>query len=248
MGGFPMFDSTSCANPTRRLSRNFAALALAVAVASGCAMTQNVRQIDKLEAVSENPRILLMTPDIKYYLITTGGVAEPHADWTEAARSNFAVALARFADARSIDVVTGSDEINLSDQEISYRKLHAAVGYTIMNNYFGMQTLPSKNREFDWSLGPDIRSIGEQYDADYAFFVFYRDYQASGGRIFFSVLAAVAGVGVSTGWEGGFASMVDLKTGDIVWFNMVLAGSGELRNADGAAATVNKLFKDMPAG
>jgi hypothetical protein len=117
-----------------------------------------------------------------------------------------------------------------------------------MNNYFGMQTLPSKNREFDWSLGPDIRSIGEQYDADYAFFVFYRDYQASGGRIFFSVLAAVAGVGVSTGWEGGFASMVDLKTGDIVWFNMVLAGSGELRNADGAAATVNKLFKDMPAG
>ncbi len=244
-----MTDFNSKKIPGRNFFKMLGLLAFATLSVTGCATTQNVRQIDRLESTVENPRILLMTPDIKYYLITTGGLAEPHADWTEAARSNFAVALARFADARSIDVVSGSDEINLSDQEISYRKLHAAVGYTIMNNYFGMQTLPSKNREFDWSLGPDIRSIGEQYDADYALFVFYRDYQASGGRIFFSVLAAaVGGVGVSTGWEGGFASIVDLKTGDIVWFNMVLAGSGELRNADGAAATVNKLFKDMPAG
>jgi hypothetical protein len=243
-----MTDFNSKKIPGRNFFKMLGLLAFATLSVTGCATTQNVRQIDRLKSTVENPRILLMTPDIKYYLITTGGVAEPHADWTEAARSNFAVALARFADARSIDVVTGSDEINLSDQEISYRKLHAAVGYTIMNNYFGMQTLPSKNREFDWSLGPDIRSIGDQYNSDYALFVFYRDYQASGGRIFFSILAAVAGVGVSTGWEGGFASMVDLKTGDIVWFNMVLAGSGELRNADGAAATVNKLFKDMPAG
>jgi hypothetical protein len=77
-------------------------------------------------------------------------------------------------------------------------------------------------------------------------FVFYRDYQASGGRVAFAILAAAAGAGVSTGSEHGFASLVDLKTGDIVWFNVVRAGSGELRDKNGAAAAVSVLFKDIP--
>jgi hypothetical protein len=39
---------------------------------------------------------------------------------------------------------------------------------------------------------------------------------------------------------------VDLQTGDIVWFNVVIMGSGELRDKEGAAAAVQSLFKDMP--
>ncbi len=243
-----MTDFDSKKNPGRNFFRMLWLLAFVTLSVTGCATTQIVRQIDRLESTAENPRILLMTPDIKYYLVTTSGLPEPHADWTEAARRNFSSAFAVFADARGIDLASMDDEINLSDQEIRYRKLHGAVGQTILNNHFGMQTLPSKNEEFDWSLGPDIQGIGEKYEADYGLFVFYRDYQASGGRVFFSILAAAAGVGVSTGWEGGFASMVDLKTGDIVWFNMVQVGSGELRYADSAAMTVEKLFEDMPAG
>ena len=131
-----------------------------------------------------------------------------------------------------------------------YERLHSAVGYTILNNHFGMMKLPSKaNGEiFDWSLGPGISAIAEQYNADYALFVYYRDYQASGGRIAFAIIAAAAGAGVSTGSEHGFASLVDLRTGDIVWFNVVGAGSGELRERDGAAAAVNTLFRDIPTG
>jgi len=53
-------------------------------------------------------------------------------------------------------------------------------------------------------------------------------------------------VGVATGSESGFASLIDLKTGDIVWFNVVTAGSGELRDEKGAVIAVNKLFKDLP--
>ena len=33
---------------------------------------------------------------------------------------------------------------------------------------------------------------------------------------------------------------------DIVWFNVVGAGSGELRDEKGAVAAVNTLFKDIP--
>jgi hypothetical protein len=222
-----------------------AVVAIAVVAMSGCAAS-NVQQIDRLSTVRDNPRILLMPPDIRYYLLTAGGVPEPNAEWTEAAQQNFAEAIEDYAASIGTDLKI-LDKRNLSQTEIQYEELHSAVGYTIINNYFGYAKLPSKNGEFDWSLGPDIKEIGEQHDADYALFVFYRDYQASGGRVAFAILAAAAtGVASDVGSESGFASLVDLKTGDVVWFNVVSAGSGELRKKEGAASAVNALFKDIP--
>jgi len=213
---------------------------------SGCATTAtSVQQIDQLESIGENPRILLMPPDIRYYLITAGGVAEPHAEWTNAAKENFAVAIEDYADSIGTDLKV-LDESNMSTREARYEELYSAVGLTILTNHFGMFSLPGKNNEFDWSLGPEIRSIGVDHDADYALFVYYRDRQASGGRVAFAILAAAAGVSSDVGSESGFASLVDLKTGDIVWFNRVIAGSGELRKKEGAAEAVAKLFADIP--
>ncbi len=213
---------------------------------SGCvSTTSNVQQIDKLETVRENPRIVLMPPDIRYYLLTTGGIPEPHAEWTAAAQENFAVAIKEYADSIGSDLKI-LDESNLSPFEVRYEELHSAVGFTVISNYFGPNKLPTKNNAFDWSLGPEIKSIGEEHDADYALFVYYRDRQASGGRVAFAILAAVAGGAADTGSEQGFASLVDLRTGEIVWFNIVTAGSGELRKKEGAAAAVAKLFKDIP--
>ena len=41
-----------------------------IVVMAGCATgaATRVRQIDRLESVGDNPRILIMEPDIKYYL------------------------------------------------------------------------------------------------------------------------------------------------------------------------------------
>ena len=57
---------------------------------------------------------------------------------------------------------------------------------------------------------------------------------------------AAVGAAVPLGAEQGFASLVDLRTGDIVWFNVVGAGSGEMRDEEGAVAAVNTLFRDIP--
>lgn len=222
-----------------------------VLLMAGCATTQNVQQIDRLESVGENPKILLMPPDIRYYLLTTGGVPEPNAEWTEAAQENFASAVLDYAAARGTDIKF-LDEQNLSPQEIQYEQLHSAVGMTVLMNHFGYLKLPSKDGEFDWTLGPGVAEIGDQHDADYALFTYYRDHQASGGRIAFAILAMAASAAAggsaapSMGSEVGFASLVDLKTGDIVWFNVVNAGAGELRDKEGAVITVNTLFKDIP--
>ena len=212
----------------------------------GCATGSGVKQIDRLESVSENPNILIMTPDVKYYLLTAGGVPQPHAEWTEAARINFADSLQEYADERNINVITLKGGEALSNTEISYQKLYSAVGISILIHHFGITKLPTKQGAFDWSLGPGVSEIGDKYGADYALFSYYRDYQASGGRVAFSILAAVAGVGVSTGSERGFASLVDLRTGDIVWFNQLTTGVGELRHKEGSRATIDALFKDLP--
>ena len=178
--------------------------------------------------------------------MTAGGVPEPNADWTESALSNFMTATLDYAREIGADI-RAIDKNDLGDDEIRYDTLHSAVGRTIMDNHFGMFKLPSKADNFDWSLGPGVGTIADRYDADYALFVHYRDYQASGGRVAMSIFTAlVTGVATPMGAEQGFASLVDLKTGDIVWFNVVTAGSGELRNADGAATAVRGLFKNIP--
>ncbi len=224
-------------------SRLFVASVLAMLV-SACA-PMNVKQVDRLSTAEENPRILLMPPDIRYYLLTAGGVPEPNAEWTEAAQANFTEAVTDYAASIGTDLKL-ADKTNLSQAEIDYEELHSAVGFTILSNYFGSAPLPSKNGQFDWSLGPGISEIGEDHDADYALYVYYRDYQASGGRIAFAVLAAATGAVSSVGSESGFASLIDLRTGNVVWFNVVTSGSGELRQKEGAAAAVRTLFKDIP--
>jgi hypothetical protein len=231
----------------KSMFRSLFAVVAIIAIA-GCATSTKVKQIDRLESVGENPRILIMEPDIKYYLLTVSGVPEPHAEWTIAARENFANALKAYANERGTEVVMMTDSNQLGSAEIEYSKLHGAVGLTIQVNHFGQLRLPNKEGVFDWSLGPGVAEIGEKYNADYALFSYYRDYQASGGRVAFAVLAAALGQvgGYSIGSEQGFASLVDLKSGDIVWFNVVQTSAGELRDEQGAGTVVTNLFKGMP--
>jgi hypothetical protein len=230
------------------LRNNFITSALTLLLLSACATTSNVKQVDRLDAVEEDPVILIMTPDVKYYLLTAGGVSQPHAEWTEAAKKNFSTALQEYAKERNINIITPPIDRQLDDTEVMYQKLYSAVGTSILIHHFGAMKLPTKQGSFDWSLGQGTQAIADKYGADYALFSYYRDYQASEGRVAFAVLAAVAGVGISTGYEAGFASLVDLRTGDIVWFNQVTIGAGELRHEDGARATIDVLFKDMPEG
>jgi hypothetical protein len=214
----------------------------------GCVSSSTTAsQISTLVPGGDRPRILLMTPDVKYYLWTAGGVAEPQAEWTEAARENFLNSATNNLNARDTDLVVMGKSVGVDEVLRRYEKLHEAVGQTIMVNHFGLAKLPSKNGVFDWSLGPGVEEIGEQYEADYALFVFYRDYQSSGGRVAMSVVLAALGGGMATSAEFGFASLVDLKTGNVVWFNIISAGAGELRDAAGANKTVDQLLKDWPA-
>ncbi len=102
-----MSDSIPTAKRSRRSFMTFTLLASSFVLFAGCVtMTQTASQINQLESIRENPRILLMTPDIKYYLHKAAGVSEPNREWTEAAQQNFSVALQEYAARIGTDLVT----------------------------------------------------------------------------------------------------------------------------------------------
>jgi len=110
-------------------------------------------------------------------------------------------------------------------------------------------------------LGEDAVSLGRKTGYDYALFLHAEDQVASTGRIALGVLG-LAGcfVGFCAPNVGGatqldYASLVDLKTGKVVWFNVVRAGSeipgikfGDLRTPAGAAQMVDRLLGRMKPG
>ena len=220
----------------------FVAVLLVIPPASSGAPQQSY--VTKFPADS---RIVLMPPDIRYYLISAGGNPELHEAWTADAESRFSIAFAAGAASRGVNAGVAS-RADLSEQALSYEGLHAAVGEAIVEHVVGDAGLPSKstNRINEWTLGPGVSVIREETGADYALFVHYRDNQSSGGRIAFAILAAAANRVIPTGSEHGFASLVDLQHGTVAWFAVLPDAGLELREEDGAAELAAWILGQLP--
>lgn len=60
------------------------------------------------------------------------------------------------------------------------------------------------------------------------------------------VALALLGVGVAGGFQIGYASLVDLSNGRVLWFNQLMRGTGDLREAEPASETVRALLNNFP--
>jgi hypothetical protein len=140
--------------------------------------------------------------------------------------------------------------------------LNFAVAQSIVIHKYLGDYLPTKRgKGLDWTLGEDAVRLGQKSGYDYALFLHAEDQVASTGRIALGVIG-LAGcfVGFCAPNVGGatqldYASLVDLKTGEVVWFNVVQAGSqvpgikfGDLRTPQGAAQMVDRLLGRMKPG
>lgn len=214
---------------------------------AGCATSGDNNPRSSLEPLPGNSRIVLMPPDIRYYLMTAGGNPELHAAWTADAEAGFAAAVAGEAGTRGIDFQV-MERNELSEDLYRYEGLHAAVGQAIIKHSLSGAPLPSKNDNAvsRWTLGPGVNAIRETTGADYALFVHYRENQASGGRIAFAILAAAANIVIPTSSEHGFASLVDLRSGDISWFGVLYDDGFEIREPAGAEVVADWLLQELP--
>lgn len=197
-----------------------------------------------------NARVLLMPVNIQLFELTVGGLAEPKADWTAAAEKHVHTALESFLAEKKDTVVlyeAPKDNPEKARTNEQLMKLYEVVGQTIMvHTYFAGFNLPTKKDSFDWSLGSGIQRINERYDADVALFIFIRDSYASPGRKVAMVVGALAGIAVAGGAQTGSASLVDLITGNILWFGRLTRPTGDLRTPEPAKEAVSQLLSEIP--
>jgi len=232
--------------PLGGVMRHLVAVVAACLLLAACTTTNT-----KLAVNSTKPppgaRIVLVDPDIELAVLTAAGLQEPRADWTAQGHANVAAEIERQMKARAHTYRLLDPNDAMAGRTGQLLRLHEAVGQSIMMFNYGYVSLPTKKGSFDWTLGEGAQALGSAYDADYALFVYGRGNYASGARVATAVGLAMLGVGVPIGGQQCFASLVDLKTGRVVWFNVASTGpNSDMRKADGAAALVEAVLKDAP--
>ncbi len=247
-----------------RRSAITAAVTLGLAL-SACVQTRQYADLDFAPPKGDYD-LLVLRPDVSIGSVTTGGMVEQRADWTDQARANILKALEAQQSNRGGKVVVAdrrSEVPNATADEVAeIERLNYVVDESIvLHKYLGAY-LPTKNRRaLDYTLGKEAVDFGRKTGFDYLLFLHAEDSFASTGRVALQIVG-IAGCfigfcapNVGGGGQLAYASLVDLRTGEVVWFNVLQAGTqiagvkmGDMRTEAGAAQMVERLLGRMKAG
>lgn len=237
--------------PTRSLWRWLLALTLC-GLLNACASTQvRTAKTDDGAPLVVSGSVVMVEPDIELYEVLAGGAQEPRKAWTEAARRLYPQMAREVLAGRGIEVKpdfplppdTGAD-----DRLRQLYLLNQAVSISVLQ--YGRSTsgsgLRNKRGKFDWTLGPGVSVLRDATGADYALFTYTRDSYTSGGRAAMRIIGFVLlGGDIGGGYQIGLASLVDLRTGRVVWHNLLVDQAGDLRDEPGARETADDLLKNL---
>src|SRR5690348_7823350 len=143
------------------------AIAVAASVAlRGCVQTRQYADMQYTPPQGDY-KLVVLRPDVTVCSLTTGGMVEPRAEWTDQARANIVAALRAQQAARGGNVtiiehrnaLPGVTEQELADVE----RLNFVVDEAIVEHKYLGDTLPTKyGRGLDWTLGADAVKLGQK--------------------------------------------------------------------------------------
>jgi hypothetical protein len=213
------------------------------------------------EKIKITGSVVVIEPDIELSLITAGGLPEPRKEWSDAARRLYPLAVKNLISGKGAaqkpdyDV---PDNLDPNSRQGQILRLNQAVAFSIAQYSVTGSVLATKKDPktgkvlMDWSLGEGVVELQQATGADYALFTYVRDSYSSGGRTALRIFAMLAGAAVGSyvdiggGQQIGVATLVDLRTGQVVWHNVMAKQSGDLRDEKGTKATVDQLLKGLP--
>jgi hypothetical protein len=233
----------------RRTAVVLFAVVVSVLGASRTSWSQAPNLAPGFSGLPKGAKVVMMPADIEIYSISAGGVPEPRADWTEAGQRNFKTIVTRRQGTLGLSMTQLADKDADDFAEIS--ALHTAIARAIAVHHFGPGSLnlPTKDGKLDWSLGDSTQALKKATGADYAVFSWVRDSHASAERQAAMVAIAVLSLGRAVprgGRQTAYASLVELETGRILWFNRLSRESGNIKDEADAEETVESLFKAFP--
>jgi hypothetical protein len=242
-------------NPSSPAPRRWiAALLLLAAILAPAAhaYTQNRVATDAAgNPVRIQGSVVIVEPHIELSEVLAGGVEEPRQAWTEAARRLYPQAVHRRLAAAGVEAKP--DYLVPRDLSPDARlqqilRLNEAVSISILAYTTPGSTLATKRgRKLDWTLGPGAQELRTATGADYALFTYIRDSYTSGGQKALRIAALLLlGSDIGGGRQVGVTTLVDLRTGQVVWFNFLAKQTGDLRDEPGATATAERMLKGLP--
>jgi hypothetical protein len=96
-------------------------------------------------------------------------------------------------------------------------------------------------------VGPGVQELQKITSADYMLTVDIFDAYTSTGRAAIMLLGAALQIPIlQGGFQRGIATLVDLKTGEVVWFNVMTDQMGDMRDPEGTTETARRLLKGLP--
>jgi hypothetical protein len=224
--------------------RTILAALAALAVAATASAQQKPNRAPGFTKLAPGAKLVIMPADIELFEVSGGGVFEPRADWTTAAQQHVRAAYHARKEKLGLQVTDLEDDA--TEEVIELNRLQRAVGGAISSHHFGMMALPTKEDKLDWSLGPSVNDVQKKTGADYALFTYIRDSYVSAERKAAMVVGALFGIGIAPGaMQYGFVSLVDLRTGQVVWANRVLRATGDLREAAPAQETIDTMLTGL---
>jgi len=200
-------------------------------------------------------KVLLLPTDIRVHEISVGGVVEKVQAWSDEASQHVQEDLVERTR------TTGMFELaalpDLSVDERADLDQHTALYEAVAGSAFLARNSPQgawreRGQQFDYTLGPGLRDLADRTGLDAALVVIGTDHISSAGRkaamVMGTVLAALAGVMIAP--QGGIAflsaGIVDLRTGDLLWFDTEQSGSVSLRDEQAVKNMLDKMFASYP--
>lgn len=202
--------------------------------------------VDKPEVYAPR-KVLLLPVDVIIKEVTAGGVAEEVPDWSKQGSANVREALSKYFNAEKKKKIRLMEMPKLSDRDTDNVKQHLAlyrrVAGAVVDTSYGQMPWPHKIQKFDYTLGQGLSALAERTGADSAIIVVGEDEVSTTGR----KIAAFFLDSVSYGHSFLSAAIVNLRSGDILWFNYAFQyKSTDLREADDALKLVDMLFQEYP--
>ncbi len=234
-----------------------------LAILAGCATVPYRTHPQFEQRVHAGMRVALLPPDVKVYEISAGEVPELIDEWSAAAQTNVTTAVSRQFPSGGMFTIMEFDPEQFETSKEEYedaRALFRAVSLSAALHTYpdSAAQLETKMKKFEYSLGP-LPQIRESSGADAVLFIQASDQISSGGRVARNVAVTVVGAlfGVIIIPSGGIsylsAALVDVQTGDVLWFSKhAEMGAHDLRKPDSADSFVAEAFeafaRTFPAG
>lgn len=235
-----------------RLTRTMA-LAAVLLVLGGCVQVQPYLA-KEITPPTEPVRVLLMPPDVAMLEVAVAGVPLPRADWTTQAQVGLVEAVEDVLESHGAEMLRyrrAEGVVPYADEHLEAVALHEAVLQTILTyRYAPAQrglSLSTKPEGLDWTLGESVAAIRADYDADYALFLIYRQATSTAARAFLAAASVVLfGAIQPTSQSLGFASLIDLDSGAVIWTNLLQGQSLDVNEPDGIYGRGIELLSGLP--